>query len=66
MATNFATLKNYYDTNQFTKLLNSPDGVYWLKLRSISRIEQLKKLCQLLEINCDDISRKGLLTYILP
>lgn len=64
MAANFDDLRRLYDNNQFTELLKDPNGVYWLKLRSVSRAAQLRDLCQKVGINCAGLSARQLLPYV--
>lgn len=64
MPTDFNDLRRLYDNNQFIDLLNDTDGVYWLKLRSISRAEQLRLLCERMEIDCAGVRGRQLLEYV--
>ena len=64
MATSFNDLRRLYDNNQFAELLDDPDGIYWLKLRSVSRAAQLREFCQKTGINCEGLSARQLLPYI--
>lgn len=64
MPTNFNTLKNLYDNNQFVDLINDPDGIYWLKLRSISRAPQLRELCRRAGIDYEGIGYRQLFKHI--
>ncbi len=64
MPTDFNVLRRLYDNDNFPELIHNPDGVYWLKLRSISRTEQLKELCLKAGITCDDIPSRSLMAYV--
>jgi hypothetical protein len=64
MPSAFNSLRRLYDNNQFTDLLRDPDGVYWLKLRSISRAEQLRQLCHRIGLDCDGVPGRQLLAYM--
>ncbi|XWK88626.1 MAG: hypothetical protein U7127_00740 [Phormidium sp.] len=66
MASDFNSLRKLYDEDKFADLLRDPDGVYWLKLRSVSRPKLLRQLCQKLSINYEGISSKNsqLLEYV--
>jgi len=60
----FKTLKKLYDDNRFAELIKHPDGIYWLKLRSVSRSEQLKQICDKAKLDYSEIPAKGLLEFI--
>jgi hypothetical protein len=64
MPPNFNALRKLYDNNQFVELLRNPDGVYWLKLRSISRTEQLRRFCQRSGLGYEDIPIRQLLAHV--
>jgi len=64
MPTEFNVLKRLYDNNQFVDLIHDPDGIYWLKLRSVSRAPQLRELGRRTGINCDGIQSRQLLSHI--
>ena len=64
MNNNFADLKNLYDTNDFIGLINDPNGIYWLKLRSVSRSTQLRELCNFAEINCESVPYRQLMEFV--
>jgi hypothetical protein len=64
MAAKFETFRRLYDNNQFTELVRDPDGIFWLKLRSISRSSLLKQLCQKADINYEGISGRHLLPHV--
>lgn len=64
MATEFSALRKMYDDDQIIELLKQPDGIYWLKLRSISRSIQLKDFCNYIGLNCEDIPSRQLLQFV--
>lgn len=64
MPTEFNTLRRLYDNDNFTELISDPNGIYWLKLRSISRTEQLKELCRQEGIDCSEIPSRSLLPHV--
>jgi hypothetical protein len=64
MPTEFNTLRGLYDSNQFANLVHDPDGIYWLKLRSVSRAPQLRDLCQRTGINYEGIPGRQLFAYV--
>lgn len=64
MPTDFNLLRKLYDNDQFAELLRDPDGIYWLKLRSVSRAEQLRQLCRYIDLDCEGIATRQLLAYV--
>lgn len=60
----FSSLKSHYDANRFSDLLKAPDGIYWLKLRSISRKEQLQAVCDLIGLQYSGIPSRSLLEHV--
>ena len=64
MTTTFNTLRRLYDNNQFSTLLKDPSGIYWLKLRSVSRAAHLRNLCQRLGIAYEGLSSRQLLPHV--
>lgn len=63
-SSNFATLKRLYDNNRFADLIKQPDGIYWLKLRSVSRSNQLKQICDKIGLDYSGISYRELLEFV--
>lgn len=63
MTSDFEEINKLYDNNNFVELLNHPNGVFWLKLRSISRTEQLKQFCKKIGLDITDIPVKKLFEY---
>ncbi len=64
MPTSFASLRQLYANSQITELIKDNDGIYWLKLRSISRPEQLRQLCTKVGLACEGIAGRQLLEYV--
>jgi len=64
MPSDFNSLRKLYDNNQFVELIQNPDGVYWLKLRSISRADQLRQFCRYIDLECESIPSRQLLAHI--
>ncbi len=62
--TGFDALKRLYEDNRFVELLQTPDGLYWLKLRSLSRTEHLNELCVDAGIVSTGVPNRGLLAYV--
>jgi len=62
--TDFNTLLRLYNKDQFAELLHNPDGLYWLKLRSLSCTKQLQELCRRTGINFQGISNNQLLAHV--
>ena len=60
----FSSLKSHYDSNRFTDLIDGPDGIYWLKLRSIARKEHLVAVCQEVGIDCSNVNYRDLLPFL--
>lgn len=55
----FRILRRFYRNNDFENLLNDDLGIYFLKMRSISRTRLLRELALDLGIDVSDISGKG-------
>jgi len=64
MPPDFNALRKLYDNGQFVELLRNPDGVYWLKLRSISRTELLRRFCQHIGLAYEGIPARELLAQV--
>lgn len=60
----FKKLKKYYDENNFEELLAHNLGIYFLKMRSISRISLLKRLADELGIDITNVPNKRLFEYL--
>ena len=60
----FNHFKNLYQNNEFDALLRDRDGIYWLKLRSISRKRILIDFCHFVDINYVEINPKKLFQHI--
>jgi len=55
----FKILKKYYDENRFELLLSHELGIYFLKMKSISRAPLLRKLADKLKIDVSHVSGRG-------
>ncbi|MEW6209187.1 MAG: hypothetical protein AB1631_12525 [Acidobacteriota bacterium] len=64
MPSNFDAIRRLYDNNQFAELTGNRDGVYWLKLRSISRPEQLREFCRSVGLECEGVASKRLFAHV--
>jgi len=62
--TRFRTLKKLYDDDKFIELINQNDGIYWLKLRSISRKAHLQALCDDIGFDYQDIPSRDLFEQV--
>jgi len=60
----FRRLKRYYDENDFEKLLKHELGVYFLKMRSISRATLLRRLANKVGIDITNIPGRNLFEYL--
>lgn len=64
MPSDFNALRKLYDNDQFVELLRDSDGRYWLKLRSISRTEQLRQFCQRIGLEYENVPSRQLLAHV--
>lgn len=60
----FKKLKRYYNENDFEKIFTHKFGIYFLKMRSISRNNILKKLATKLQIDISGIPGKNLFEFM--
>ena len=60
----FNELNNYYKTNDFGNIFNHQYGIYFLKLRSLSRTELLRRLADRANINIDGVNGRQLFSYL--
>ena len=60
----FNELNDYYKNNDFENIFSHQYGVYFLKLRSLSRTELLRKLAESVNINTTDIQGRQLFKYL--
>ena len=60
----FEALKRMYDQNEFHELVNQPDGVYFLKLRSMNRARYMRQLAERAGIDASEIHHRGLLKHL--
>ncbi|PIU51846.1 hypothetical protein COS91_02345 [Candidatus Desantisbacteria bacterium CG07_land_8_20_14_0_80_39_15] len=59
MRQEFRQLKRYYQENEFGKIFKHKLGIYFLKMRSISRVELLRRFAKELSIKVDEIKAKN-------
>jgi len=62
--TNFSTLKQYYDENNFEEIFKNKQGKLFLKLRSISRTQLLKEFAQENNIDISQVAARKLFEFI--
>jgi len=60
----FNELNDYYKNNDFESIFSHQYGVYFLKLRSISRAELLRRLADKVNINIDGIQGRQLFKFL--
>lgn len=60
----FRKLRRYYQENDFERIFDHELGIYFLKMRSISRSKILKKLAERSGIDISGISGKNLLEFM--
>ena len=60
----FEYLKNLYVDNKFASLINETDGMYWLKLRSISRKAHLQAICEFVDLDCTEVTSRDLFQFV--
>jgi len=60
----FRKLKRYYQENDFEKIFEHKIGIYFLKMRSISRSNILRELADRLEINVSGINGRELFEFM--
>jgi len=61
---NFSTLRQYYDENNFEEIFKNKQGKLFLKLRSISRTPLLKEFAQKNNIDVSGIATRKLFEFI--
>jgi len=64
MPTDFNAIADLYSNDRFAELVRHPNGIYWLKLRSVSRVKQLRQLCEKTGIECEGIPGRQLLAHV--
>lgn len=64
MPTDFDVISTLYSNNKFAELVHHHNGIYWLKLRSVSRIQQLRQLCDGTGIEYEGIPGRQLLAHV--
>lgn len=60
----FGKLKRYYDENNFEKLLKHELGIYFLKMRSISRVHLLRRLADKMRIDVSNVPGESLFEHL--
>jgi len=60
----FNELNNYYKNNDFESIFSHQYGVYFLKLRSLSRTELLRRLAEKANINVDNVQSRQLFGFL--
>lgn len=64
MPSDFNTIRKLYDDDRFVELLHHPNGIFWLKLRSISRAEQMRQFCQRIGLDTNGIPSRQLFEHV--
>lgn len=64
MPSDFTAIRRLYDNDRFVELLHHPNGIFWLKLRSISRAEQIRKFCQRIGFETEGILSRHLFEQV--
>ncbi len=60
----FNELNDYYRNNDFESIVNHQYGIYFLKLRSLSRIEILRRLAEKANIDISGIQGRQLFSFL--
>jgi len=60
----FATLNSAYNSNDFSTIFRHQYGNYFLKLRSLSRVQILRQLAESLNIDISDVRGRQLFEYL--
>jgi hypothetical protein len=64
MPDDFDAISTLYSNNKFVELVHHPNGIYWLKLRSVSRTQQLRQLCDRTGIESEGVPGRQLLAHV--
>lgn len=64
MPSDFNTIRELYDDDRFVELLDHPNGIFWLKLRSISRAKQMRQFCERIGLDTKDIPSRQLFEHV--
>ena len=64
MPNDFASLNRLYNDNSFEELCVQPDGIYFLKLRSLARPTLLGRLAEAAELQAEEIPRREILQRV--
>lgn len=60
----FKTLKRHYDDNEFEEIFNHPLGIYFLKMRSLSRNTILRELAERVGIDVVNVENRKLFEFM--
>jgi len=60
----FSRLKRYYEENEFEKIFTHELGIYFLKMRSISRSNILRELGERLRVDISGVSGRNLFEFM--
>jgi hypothetical protein len=64
MPGDFDAISTLYSNNKFVELVQHPNGIYWLKLRSVSRTRQLRQLCDRTGIESEGVPGRQLFAHV--
>ncbi len=64
MPSDFNAIRKLYDDDRFVELLHHPNGIFWLKLRSISRVKQMRQFCQRIQFDTEGIPSRQLFEQV--
>lgn len=64
MPGDFDAISTLYSNNKFVELVQHPNGIYWLKLRSVSRTRQLRQLCDRTGIESKGVPGRQLFAHV--
>ncbi|MCS7318100.1 MAG: hypothetical protein NZZ41_07355 [Candidatus Dojkabacteria bacterium] len=60
----FRVLKRFYNDNEFEKIFNHKLGIYFLKMRSLSRNVLLRELAEKLKIDVSEVENRRLFEFM--
>ncbi|MFQ5688048.1 MAG: hypothetical protein ACE5GV_15480 [Candidatus Scalindua sp.] len=60
----FNELNSHYKENDFESIFNHENGIYFLKMRSLSRVEILRRLAEKARIDIENIQGRQLFKYL--
>ena len=64
MVQEFRELNNRYRNNEFEQILTHELGIYFLKMRSVSRVPILRRLAERANINVEGIQGRQLFEHL--